>query len=42
MGPYLNAILLRFDGVDGKEIPTKQQVAVAWAATAFIASRLLK
>lgn len=37
MNPYLNALLLKFDGdSDGKDAPTKGQVAATWAAAASL------
>lgn len=42
MNSYINALLLRFDGVDGQDAPTKEQVAVTWGAAAAVVMLLIR
>jgi len=42
MQPYLNALLLRFDGVDGKDAPSKSQVAVTWGGAVALVMLLTR
>lgn len=41
MEGYLNAALLRVDGVDGKNAPTKKQMAGVWLVIGILVGRLL-
>jgi len=42
MSSYINALLLRFEGVDGEDVPTKTEVAITWAAAAVVIMTVLK
>lgn len=43
MSPYLNALLLKFDGDEnGDNAPTKGQVATTWAAAASLLFLIMK
>lgn len=43
MKPYLNALLLKFDGdEDGADAPSKGQVATTWAAAASLLFLILR
>lgn len=42
MNSYINALLLRFDGVDGADAPSKEQVAIVWAAAGALLISLLR
>lgn len=41
MEEYINAALLRVDGVDGKNAPTKKQMAGIWLVIGILAGRFL-
>lgn len=42
MQPYLNALTFKFEGQDGADAPTKQQVAATWFAAGILAMLILK
>jgi hypothetical protein len=42
MNAYINALLFRFDGVNGADAPTKQQVAVAWGGAVGVVMLLMR